>query len=1182
MANHGWLKKLAAQLRTRRSHGYSPRQRLRRRILGGFVLLLLLSVFLGWNYFTDDKRIRNHALRALENFSGGDVELEQASLDILHHVRIRGLRVYLPNSRHNDQNLVLAADDVLLLHKPLSIITRQLQLDSIVVSQGKLNIWYDHDRKLANLQLLQPPQKHAPGASLPTVFLRNSRISYTDIMGDKVNHSGEQEFSGRIFREATQNHILGFELISSDQGILRKTDIKGTFDLVSRHLQVQGQVRLELISMANLPSQLEEAGKMYTEAEPTGSLFLQAEYNRRAGIDLKLQLRDAALRLPVPNANIPLSGVDADLHLTNENIQLVNLSGHYENFCTFHLDGTIYGYKPDAAFELRARTENLLIPDESWSFIPSGTQEPSEAPADTPGMAQMYRLLPYAVQRLITQYKPTGRADMVLSLSKKEGENVPGHQELIIESHDTTVSFWQFAYPLRHLRGKIVVSPDGNTIGPFTGHDGERTYHIEGVSSDIEPSSPFRTTVTAKNISFDNDLRNALSENDQETWDKFDPQGVFDVVYHVSRDEQRQKHIEAEFELKSLSVKNDEFPIDLKNAQGKVKATPELAMFDIEQLADQQRGRIRLQGRLEQPRQPNPPFELDIEFANFYLQDELVDYLCQTTSEIKDKLELRAIADGRAHLKSLPNDETENKRQLDYQLQMQIRNGLLEYADFPYKLTHLSANLELDNQQLNIKSFEGSHNQSVITLSGQARSRQDYKINIIAMLELDNDLRGALGEKAEKYWQQYQPEGAAKIELDLQCGPDHEKMDYLARIEPLNCSATPLFGGSRLENINGQMTARPGEFKFEPLTAGKEPTHIELSGTLKQNKNSPEANLKLISRALEITTEQQQALPGKLGRRCREYNFTGTIATDLNIKSQPDTNNSWQAEGRIDFHNVSFDKRINGEMVTGGITGEGTYDPTTKQFNFEGNLESTDMMGQGRPLSNLTARIKVDGKNNLLQLNEIKGVFCDGQLAGRFTSSTSQQERQYDLNLAVRQGELLQLIVTDPQKINKGPTITGKFDSSISLCKPDPNTPQRGRAMLRVTDTVLGDLPILAQVLQVLNFSLPSSGVFRDMAVSASIADKTTWFENIRLNGDALSLQGSGSMQGVGQDINIILAARKPQQLPSLPFVTSFYESVLTPALMHVQISGSYKDPKVQTVVLPGLDSGRHGLDKTH
>ena len=102
----GHLASPLGHLRTRQHMRHSPRLWRRRRV-GATVLLITLMVAMGflW-YYLADERIKNQAEEALERLTGGDAVITSASLSVLRNITIKGLKIYLPNSKHKDDDQI--------------------------------------------------------------------------------------------------------------------------------------------------------------------------------------------------------------------------------------------------------------------------------------------------------------------------------------------------------------------------------------------------------------------------------------------------------------------------------------------------------------------------------------------------------------------------------------------------------------------------------------------------------------------------------------------------------------------------------------------------------------------------------------------------------------------------------------------------------------------------------------------------------------------------------------------------------------------------------------------------------------------------------------------------------------------------------------------------------------------
>jgi len=291
----GYLAGPLGHLRTRQHKRHSPRL-WRRRRLGAMTLLISLVVAMGffW-YHMADERIRSHAEDALERLTGGDADIDYASLAVLKSITIEGLRIYLPDRPHEPENLIFSAREVILQHEPRSLLQKQLRLEKIIADKAELNIWYDRDRKITNLHLLNLNAPSESGPKRPVFILRNGTINYSEISDGKKNNPVTQNVSGRITPDAYSLQIYDFEFSSNKPGLFKNYSIKGSYNLENQQFTTTSQIMLEEIDPNSIPASLANWRRLYEAVRPTGQVQTISTYKPVTGHAFRISLIDARL-----------------------------------------------------------------------------------------------------------------------------------------------------------------------------------------------------------------------------------------------------------------------------------------------------------------------------------------------------------------------------------------------------------------------------------------------------------------------------------------------------------------------------------------------------------------------------------------------------------------------------------------------------------------------------------------------------------------------------------------------------------------------------------------------------------------------------------------------------------------------------------------------------------------------
>ena len=121
------------------------------------------------------------------------------------------------------------------------------------------------------------------------------------------------------------------------------------------------------------------------------------------------------------------------------------------------------------------------------------------------------------------------------------------------------------------------------------------------------------------------------------------------------------------------------------------------------------------------------------------------------------------------------------------------------------------------------------------------------------------------------------------------------------------------------------------------------------------------------------------------------------------------------------------------------------------------------------------------------------------------------------------------------------------------------------------TISIFSILALLAKILSVLKLSGPQDYAFDQMVIDSYIENKKLNLEKIDLSGKTLAFNGSGWIDLESKQINVILAARGRRLATDKPSIMQSLADALSPAVVRIDVTGDFHDPKVETMTLPVL-----------
>ncbi len=1126
-------------------------------------------------YFTANERIRSHAITALQNITGGEVELDQAQLSILQSIRIQGLRLYLPLRPHTQDNLVLAAQDVILEHQPLSILQRRLHLRKIIANHARLQIWYHRDRNITNLQLLRFIKEQDLSSERPTLILRDSTVEYWEIIrGEKTRPASQTISLGRMSPVAQDIPLYDFELHSSDnRGAVRKLSLRGTFDPVSgQPIQTSGNFMLELIDFSHLPVHLDEWRRIYEISRPCGQVQTQSRYDPKIGQIVTFQVSRGSLQLALPEVNIPLQNVETRVVCTKDKIVIDNLSGHLNEQCQLRLDGTVDGYTQDANFNLHMQTVGLNIPHDQW-LEPNDLQTEDSSCQESSHQIfhqinRLVKLLPDSSRKLLDRFSPTGQIDLELNLRKNPDPVKITYNGTILVKNASAMD-QNFPYPLQNLQGDITFDENIIKIGPIVAKQGEQNTSIEAQWIRDPEHSIYGILVKTKNTPVDAVLYRALTPNQQNLWNQFDPTGLVNACYHQQIQPDGQNIENLTIDLVQVSARHKDFAMPLTDMTGQITWAPGQAEFNIPD-AQACTGRVSLRGSVRNLDLNPPSFTCQASFEKLYLDENFATYLNGPQQKRYQQTNLKGYLSGQA---KFWQDSTDGLP-IQYQITGRLSEGNIKHEKFPYELQEITAAGEITNEQLTIESLQGRHAASQIEIQGTLQNDDTYKLHFQGKpLELNDEFRQALGTQSLWLLEDCKLNGLAEVSVDLAKKSKKSAVDYHVSVIPRDCVLIFQNFDYPLPSVQGQIDIQPGLITIDRLKSGNGESVVNLSGRLETQDPQQDFHLDLQVENLELTSPLRANLPPASQAFCEYLDLQGKMSAHLEINHhrKADTPGIWSFQGDLSLRNGSVIHPMPAQEITGQIQGEAYYNSQTRNFQIIGKALTDSMFIRNRPVKNLTAQIKYDGVDKTLWISDINGNFCNGRVGGDARAILDEQKAGYTIELLFNEVDLATVVNAETGNSVQGKNLRGQCNGWFSMNKTNHPDNLEGRFLFDIKDAILGELPIAAQLLYVLNLSIPREGAFNQATISGDIVGAKTRFDSISLRGSAVQLNGTGYMTDPNNQLELVFEVDSPHKWPEIPVVSSFF-SAIQPEIAQVRVSGTFSDPKVEPIAFPSLD----------
>jgi len=765
-------------------------------------------------------------------------------------------------------------------------------------------------------------------------------------------------------------------------------------------------------------------------------------------------------------------------------------------------------YDRTGDYSLKLRIKDLL-----------GRHTPSREPFASPARAPLKRPgLFAALQIFFHRFRPAGTINIDLDVSGNLSRLAESVLRGKLHCKDVSICDRKFPYPVEHLVGPIDLTEDSATLNNLCGWHNDVKLFFNGFSRDFAPDWKYQIRITSDNMALNADLYHALSTKRKKVWDAFSPSGTAAIDYRLSRKTPTDKKKTLEVELLAAQAAYTHFPYPLTNLAGRLFF--EYDKVTVSDVVSHVNGRkITLNGKVTACRTDRPIYDISVAAEDVPLDSILANALPPAQKDLYEQLRMSGLAD--ANIKIFT--PTAHPDPLTFVADVFFKKTSLRdmFLQVP-KIKQASSALDKDKQSsatFSDVSAKAVFTPEMITIDHFAGNSR------LGNVALTGQIWPTPKDQQPGYQLQMRTEHV-EITDDLIAHLPVSLNKLLDQLQPE--------GKVNLDiNVNKTAADDSPDYKIT----------IDCLGNTVNFANFPYP-LKDITGSLVIT-------PDNILLR----DLAVTTADDVRIMA--DTS-AVKLNGKIPIPNGTSDTHQLG-LSDGDIT-----------------LEAESLKIKGTSLTAVEAGICYDPVEQNWSAKNLVADCYGGRLAGKLKlKKSTEAARQYLLQIGFENVDLKQFLSqiepNEPESSNS--YTSGKMDGSLCISTTTgENLPRTGRCRLYITDMQVGKLSPLAKLLYVLNLTEPKDFAFETMFVDSYIKDDKLFVQRFDLSGKAVAFCGSGWMDLKSRNLDLTLTARGPRLATAEPSVLQSLTDTLGGAVVRIEVTGDYYNPRVETIPLPLIE----------
>lgn len=1144
-----------------------------RRRLGLLLLALLLTLlYAGW-FFTRSSNIRREAKRTLEKLTGADVDVDRATFSVFEGIRLYNVRVRIRGEKEH----FFTAEEVVMKHRPGALIFhRRIEPTDIVCLRPVVNLEYENGTsnaaRLFKIARSQKRDRSDTPLPLPRIQLKDgllrTRETQKGIRGSVVEEPLEATLMPRgekIYEVAVQDPRRG----------IKKIDwLRAELDVATGELlSVSGSLSDRWL--VHMPPEYRNWIDRY-QLKGNFKLIEGKGTDQKAG-RYELFLDDFSMKLPEAEGNLTLNEVSGTLRFTKQRVEMRDIRGRVEEAgkATFTLHGNYEGYGKNSPFEAKISIKKVRFPEKIRGPLKKITE---------------------ILQR---EFRPDGVANISLTFRRDaKGQNVCTGQ---LEPQDAKMTYRRFPLPVEKVRGRVDFTEAGANHVQLTARRGRARFTVTGTLG-REPESRkmlYDVRVSGKDVALDDAMQKALPKQYHKVWGELSPSGRSDVDVHVVKTQPKEKAaVAVDIHMKGFAeMAYAKFPYPLKNIAGEVT----LRGKNVKLLWARSRdGRMLVDAKGEVHGLMTEALEMDlaIQATRVPIDKTLLGALQGRMRRLLEELSPSGeIARVSARVKKPAGAPVE------YDITTTFKDASFQYVKFPYAVSKAAGEVRITPKQVVIRDVQGLHDQARVTVSGtvdlsNGKTGLAYDLRLQAKdVALDKEFHDAMPPKVREVWKSLTPTGQADIDVTLR-SPGDRAPDYRVAIHAWKGSLRYREFPYTFRNVKGKAIVTPGLVVLENMQASDGKTQTEVTGEIRQGKDgSQDVVLRVSAKNLRVDKDLLGAIPPEvmpLATRIAPGGRINAEITRLAIHrpppptTQPTTQPAalsatqgevtWNAEGSVAFRDVVLDMGFGPRKMTGRLTGRAEQ-KSKRKLGIDARAELTRLGFKTQEVTNLKGRLVKRPDSDTLQINGVSGKIHDGKIDGEMTVHLK-DPIHYELSASVWNVNLAKLLNAGQEDPKKWVKIEGMLSGRLSLEATGGENPKRQAAgELILSKGHMFELPVILGLINVVYLQLPGENAFNRGFINYHLKNDLLRIHEIYLTGwdrkakmgRGISILGTGTLNMKTDKLNLTFLTGPPGELPRLDEITEDILEALSRSLVEVRVTGTLKNPKMDTVPLSPL-----------
>jgi len=801
-----------------------------------------------------------------------------------------------------------------------------------------------------------------------------------------------------------------------------------------------------------------------------------------------------------------------------------------------------------------------------------------ESVAPEPAFLRNLGVFP-TLQRFFARFDPQGRVDIEFRATGNLERLAESTVSSTVNCRDVSICDRRFPYVVKQIVGPIELTGSSAELKNLSGRHGEVEVTFNGWFRSSGLTREYDIRIGSPNMALDEDLYKALNTRNGRWWSSCSPRGAAAIDYRTARTADDGRKTTLAVKLLGAQAVYEGFPYPLNNLTGTVFFDDKGTTFSdvVSQFADRT---ITISGRITNHNTTRPLCDLTIHAENIPLDSTLSACLSDRQRSLYDGLNMSGRAEADVKV-STPKD---SNAAATIETEIYLKDAALKPDYVSQGLDSASGKVFVAHDLIRIENLRGNCASGTVSVTGRmwpdsdpVRLRYDLVLDG-RQAELADGLPGLLPKSLAAMVSGLEPNGKVNYTAELSKPAGVLRPDYRLSIDCLGNSFHLESLPYPLENVTGSLSIATDD-TADAIIAATGQTGVSQGG-----------------RAVRVSGRLRQA-----DDQTQEPRFVLDLEK-FRVFCADDGNDYVDLSAAALFKNCDLKASTGIRELDGLLHIKGLYEVGEGFVVGQGSLKAAGLKVGGSRLEQISANIYYDCARRCWLSENLNATCHGGKVNGKLEfQQEGPDSSQYLLQVCFDNIDLREFLAEREKQTNQeqetlfvtaavptdqipvsdnldtgaeetgAPGQTGgTMGGSLSIRGRIGESHSRiGRCRLKMNNVRVGRMPPLAKVLCVLKMNEPTDFAFDRMLVDAYIRHDRVLLEHLDLSGQALDFTGSGQMDLENHNLDLVLFARGQRLATAEPTVLQSLTEGFGQALVRLEVTGDYCEPKVRTTALP-------------